>query len=59
MGEKLKRYIVPIRYLSNPIFQQLLEGAAEEYGYPSQKAIVLACNESIFQMFMDSRLSDS
>ncbi|CAK9163117.1 unnamed protein product [Ilex paraguariensis] len=49
VGEELRRYFVPTSYLRNPSFQQLLERAAEEYGYPSQKGIILPCDETTFQ----------
>lgn len=47
--EEHKRYVIPTSYLKNPIFQKLLEKAAEEFGFHSHKGIVLPCDESTFQ----------
>ncbi|KAK9292536.1 hypothetical protein L1049_020510 [Liquidambar formosana] len=49
VGKELRRFVVPTSYLKNPIFQQLLEKAADEYGFNSQKGIVLPCDEPTFQ----------
>ncbi|KAI8028307.1 putative alkaline/neutral invertase D [Camellia lanceoleosa] len=49
----MKRFEVPTSYLKNPIFKQLLEKAAEEYGFHSEKGIVLPCSESSFQQHLD------
>ncbi|OAY58620.1 hypothetical protein MANES_02G193300v8 [Manihot esculenta] len=48
VGNEMKRFVIPTSFLSNPIFQQLLDKAAEEYGYDNQFGIVLPCNESTF-----------
>ncbi|WJZ92279.1 hypothetical protein VitviT2T_011285 [Vitis vinifera] len=49
----MKRFVVPISYLKNPMLQQLLAEAAEEFGFDSQKRIVLPCDESTFQRITD------
>ncbi|OAY58624.1 hypothetical protein MANES_02G193700v8 [Manihot esculenta] len=48
VGSEMKRFEVPISYLKNPKFQQLLHNAADEYGYTYQNGIILPCDESIF-----------
>ncbi|GAB2224048.1 hypothetical protein Droror1_Dr00004794 [Drosera rotundifolia] len=48
VGSEMARFVVPTSYLKNPIFQQLLRNAAEEYGFDSQDKIVLPCDESTF-----------
>ncbi|KAH7866857.1 hypothetical protein Vadar_025874 [Vaccinium darrowii] len=54
VGEEMRRFVVPISYLRVPIFKQLLDMAAEEYGFQhSQKGIVLPCHESSFQQVLD------
>lgn len=53
VGEEMKRFVVPISYLKNPMLQQLLAEAAEEFGFDSQKRIVLPCDESTFQRITD------
>ncbi|XP_058216743.1 auxin-induced protein 15A-like [Rhododendron vialii] len=54
-GEEMRRFVVPISYLKVPIFKQLLDEAAEEYGFQhSQGGIVLPnCHESTFQQALD------
>lgn len=49
VGEQLKRFTLPLSYLKNPIFQQLLQKSAEEYGFSRQRSIVLPCDESTFE----------
>lgn len=50
VGTEMKRFVVPTFYLKNPIFQQLLDKAAEEYGFHNkQNKIILPCDESTFQ----------
>jgi len=56
VGEELRRFTLPLSYLKNPIFQQLLKKSAEEYGYSDSRGIVLPCDESTFQNFIDSKL---
>uniref|UniRef100_A0A2C9WFR7 Uncharacterized protein n=1 Tax=Manihot esculenta TaxID=3983 RepID=A0A2C9WFR7_MANES len=48
VGIEMKRFEVPISYLQNPKFQQLLNNAADEYGYTHQNGIILPCDESTF-----------
>ncbi|KAK4284808.1 hypothetical protein QN277_001590 [Acacia crassicarpa] len=33
VGEKMKRFVIPISHLSQPAFQDLLSQAEEEFGY--------------------------
>ncbi|KAK2967014.1 hypothetical protein RJ640_003370 [Escallonia rubra] len=49
VGSKLTRFVVPLSYLRNPIFQQLLNKAEDEYGFDNQNRLVLPCDESTFQ----------
>lgn len=57
VGEELKRFTLPLSYLKNPIFQQLLKKSAEEYGYSDSRGIVLPCDESTFEsFFMNSKM---
>ncbi|KAH6813266.1 hypothetical protein C2S51_022284 [Perilla frutescens var. frutescens] len=44
-----RRFVVPLAYLNNPVFRQLLEMSEEEYGLPSDGPIVLPCDS----VFMD------
>ncbi|KAG2703227.1 hypothetical protein I3843_06G120500 [Carya illinoinensis] len=54
-----KRFVVPISYLSQPSFQDLLIQAEEEYGYNHPLgALTIPCKEDIF-LDLTSRLSGS
>ena len=48
VGTKMIRYIVPTYFLKSPIFQQLLENAADEYGFDCHHKIVLPCDVFTF-----------
>uniref|UniRef100_A0A7N2N095 Uncharacterized protein n=1 Tax=Quercus lobata TaxID=97700 RepID=A0A7N2N095_QUELO len=52
-----KRFVVPISYLSQPLFQDLLSQAEEEYGYNHPMGgLTIPCREDIF-IDLTSRLS--
>ncbi|GMP39036.1 hypothetical protein CsSME_00010036 [Camellia sinensis var. sinensis] len=51
--EVMRRFVVPTSYLKDPSFKQLLDKAAEEYDFHSQKGIVLPCSDVSFQQFLD------
>ncbi|GMY12665.1 auxin-responsive protein saur50 [Fagus crenata] len=53
VGKELKRFVIPLSFLKNPTFQQLLEKAADEFGYDCQKSIVLPCDELTFLRVTD------
>lgn len=44
-----RRFVVPLTYLNNPVFRQLLEMSEEEYGLLCKGPIVLPCDS----VFMD------
>ncbi|KAK6257931.1 hypothetical protein QUC31_001390 [Theobroma cacao] len=45
----MTRFVIPTSFLKNPIFQQLLDKAAEEYGFNNQSRLILPCDEFAFQ----------
>jgi SAUR family protein len=49
VGSEMKRFVVPTSYLKNPVFLQLLDKSAEEYGFDNRNGIVLPCDESTFK----------
>lgn len=53
VGVELKRCVLPLSYLKNYNFQKLLEKAAQEFGYSSNRSIVIPCEESTFNKVMD------
>ncbi|CAN6917376.1 unnamed protein product [Brassica oleracea] len=50
VGErKMKRFVVPISYLKEPSFQDLLRRAEEEYGYDHPMGgLTIPCSEETF-----------
>ncbi|CAN4099929.1 unnamed protein product [Withania somnifera] len=49
VGSEMKRFVLPTSYLKNPLFQNLLDKAAEEYGFDNRNnGILLPCDESTF-----------
>jgi SAUR family protein len=57
VGEKQKRYVIPISYLNQPSFQYLLSQFEEEFGYDHPMGgLTIPCTEDVFQ-HMTSRLN--
>ncbi|KAL7156507.1 hypothetical protein ABFS83_02G014800 [Erythranthe nasuta] len=52
-----KRFVVPLSYLNNPLFQELLCQAEEEYGFHHPMGgLTIPCSEDLF-VDLTSRLS--
>jgi len=50
VGEKMKRFVIPVSYLNQPSFQDLLCQAAEEFGYDHPMGVLtIPCSEQVFQ----------
>ncbi|KAL8051221.1 hypothetical protein ABFX02_06G132800 [Erythranthe guttata] len=58
VGEsETKRFVIPLSYLNNPLFQDLLSQAEEEFGfYHPMGGITIPCSEDLF-IDLTSRLS--
>lgn len=48
VGSEMRRFVMPTCVLNNPIFQDLLDRAAEEYGLHGRDKILLPCDELTF-----------
>ena len=49
VGEQFKRFVIPISYLNQPSFQDLLSLAAEEFGYDHPMGgLTIPCREDVF-----------
>ena len=49
VGEKMKRFVIPISYLSQPSFQDLLNQVEEEFGYDHPMGgLTIPCPEDVF-----------
>ncbi|KAG5575827.1 hypothetical protein H5410_055961 [Solanum commersonii] len=59
VGNEMTRFVVPTSYLKNPLFQHMLDKAAEEYGFHNRNRILLPCDESTFQQLLITILATS
>ncbi|CAN4112490.1 unnamed protein product [Withania somnifera] len=49
IGEKKKRFVIPISFLSEPLFQDLLSQAEEEFGFDHPMGgVPIPCSEDFF-----------
>ena len=56
VGEKMKRFVIPISLLNQPSFQELLHQAEEEFGYDHPMGgLTIPCSEDAF-LQLSSRL---
>ena len=50
VGDKMKRFVIPVSYLNQPLFQDLLSEAEEEFGYDHPMGgLTIPCSEDTFQ----------
>ena len=50
VGERMKRFVIPISYLTQSSFQDLLSRAEEEFGYDHPMGgLTIPCSEDVFQ----------
>ena len=50
-----KRFVVPLRYLTHPMFLTLLEKAAEEYGFDHGGALTIPCRPNEIERILAER----
>ncbi|CAJ1933685.1 unnamed protein product [Sphenostylis stenocarpa] len=49
VGEKMKRFMIPISFLNQPLFQELLKQAEDEFGYNHPMGgLTIPCMEDVF-----------
>ena len=57
VGDQMKRFVIPISYLNQPSFQDLLSQAEEEFGYLHPTGgLTIPCREDVF-LNVTSRLN--
>jgi len=57
VGEEMKRFVIPISYLNQPSFQDLLNQAEEQFEYDHPMGgLTIPCREDMF-LDITSRLS--
>ncbi|QCD88654.1 auxin-induced protein 15A-like [Vigna unguiculata] len=50
VGEKKKRFLIPLSYLNQPLFQDLLSQAEEEFGYHHPMGgLTIPCSDDVFK----------
>ncbi|KAJ0780102.1 putative small auxin-up RNA [Helianthus annuus] len=49
VGEERRRFIVPVGYLSHPLFKMLLEKSSEVFGFCQKSGLVVPCSVNAFQ----------
>lgn len=57
--EVMKRFVIPLSYLTHPTFLRLLEQAAEEYGFDREGALTIPCRPSELQKILSSEERES
>ncbi|KAG5033638.1 hypothetical protein AAZX31_04G006300 [Glycine max] len=49
VGEKMKRFLIPVSFLNEPLFQELLSQVEEEFGYcHPMGGLTIPCKEDVF-----------
>ncbi|ESW03724.1 hypothetical protein PHAVU_011G037000 [Phaseolus vulgaris] len=49
VGDKMKRFMIPVSYVNQPSFQNLLSKAEEEFGYDHPLGgLTIPCGEDVF-----------
>nr|XP_012573100.1 auxin-induced protein 10A5-like [Cicer arietinum] len=57
VGDKMRRFVIPVSYLNQPSFQELLHQAEQEFGYDHPMGgLTIPCDEDEF-LNLTSRLS--
>nr|XP_043618586.1 auxin-induced protein 15A-like [Erigeron canadensis] len=49
IGEERRRFVIPMGYLSHPLFKMLLEKSSEEFGFGQKYGLVVPCSVNAFQ----------
>ncbi|KAI0520196.1 hypothetical protein KFK09_007667 [Dendrobium nobile] len=58
VGEEEKRFVVPVSYLNNPLFQNFLDNVEEEFGLDHQVGgLRVPCKEDEFLCLISGQLS--
>ncbi|CAI9297852.1 unnamed protein product [Lactuca saligna] len=49
IGEERRRFVVPMSYLTHPLFKMMLEKSSEEFGFSQKNGLVVPCSVNAFQ----------
>lgn len=50
VGPEHQRFVIPVFYLNHPLFEELLKGMEEEFGYHQNGALLIPCEVSDFEL---------
>ncbi|XP_009610065.1 auxin-responsive protein SAUR72-like [Nicotiana tabacum] len=54
VGEEMKRFIVSAELLNHPIFVNLLNKSAQEYGYEQKGVLRIPCHVIVFELALQA-----
>ncbi|XP_071703570.1 auxin-responsive protein SAUR71-like [Rutidosis leptorrhynchoides] len=54
VGEEMERFVVSAQYLSHPLFINLLNKSAQEYGYQQKGVLRIPCHVIIFRRLLEA-----
>ncbi|XXG65848.1 hypothetical protein AAC387_Pa05g3453 [Persea americana] len=54
VGEEKERFVVSAKLLNDPMFLELLNQSANEYGYEQQGVLRIPCRVSVFQQVLET-----
>lgn len=53
VGEEMERFVVKAKLLNHPMFKELLDQSANEYGYEQQGVLRFPCRVSVFEQVLE------
>ncbi|ONK82026.1 uncharacterized protein A4U43_C01F35370 [Asparagus officinalis] len=53
VGEEMKKFIIPMEYLSHRAFRTLLREAEEEFGFEQEGILRIPCDVSVFESIVE------
>ncbi|EXB53356.1 hypothetical protein L484_016238 [Morus notabilis] len=54
VGEEMERFVVSAELLNHPVFVELLEKSAQEYGYEQKGALRIPCHVLLFERLLEA-----
>nr|XP_043622937.1 auxin-responsive protein SAUR72-like [Erigeron canadensis] len=54
VGEEMERFVVNADLLNHPVFINLLNKSAQEYGYEQQGVLRIPCHVFVFERFLEA-----
>ncbi|KAA0051102.1 auxin-responsive protein SAUR71-like [Cucumis melo var. makuwa] len=59
VGEEMERFVVSAQLLNHPVFIELLDKSAQEYGYEQKGVLHIPCHVLLFERVLEAlRLGD-